>query len=358
MTIPTRSIRLLKKSASELERAYGEPGEIFLDSANSTIRVFDGRTPGGVSLLRADLSNIEGNAGVAVSDTPPPAVYSGTLWFNSTDGGLYVYYKDGNSDQWIQPVIPVGVGGTGGGGSGNYILPTASADTLGGIRVGTGLTITNGVLSADAYSLPVASSTVVGGIRVGNRLTITNGVLSADVQTYTLPTASTTVLGGVKVDGTTISIANGVISSTGLSSLPVASTSVLGAVKVDGTTVTINANGVISSTGTSYNQSLNTTDSVTFSSISAGTITTTGTGVPTYTSSSDFIFDANSGSGELQVTGSISATKILTLDPQSSAPVAIAGSFAVANGTSWDPATKGSGPYPVFYNGTSWTALY
>ena len=359
MTTPLRSIRLIPKDTSELERSSGEPGEIFIDKSDLTLKIFDGRTRGGVALLKADLSNIEGNAGVAVSDTPPPAVYSGTLWFNSQSGGLFVYYKDGNSDQWIQPVIPVGVTGTGGSG-GSYILPTATAETLGGIKVGNRLTISNGVLSAidQSYTLPAASPTILGGIRVGNRLTITNGVLSADAQTYTLPTASTTVLGGVKVDGTTISIADGVISSTGLGSLPTASTTVLGAVKIDGTTITITDGVISSSGGASYNQSLNTTDNVTFNTVTASTLTSVGTGTPTYTSSGDFIFDANSGTGVLQVTGSVSATKVLTLTPQNSAPIATAGSFAVANGTGWDPASKGSGPYPVFYNGTSWTALY
>ena len=43
--------------------------------------------------------------------------------------------------------------GEGGGGGGEpYVLPTASADTLGGVKVGSGLTITDGVLSADGVT--------------------------------------------------------------------------------------------------------------------------------------------------------------------------------------------------------------
>ena len=55
--------------------------------------------------------------------------------------------------------------------------------------------------SANNYSLPTATANVLGGIKVGDRLTMTNGVLSADVQSssYTLPAASATVRGGVKV---------------------------------------------------------------------------------------------------------------------------------------------------------------
>lgn len=54
-----------------------------------------------------------------------------------------------------------------------------------------------------------------------------------------------------------------------------------------------------------------------------------------------------------------SITTVLTLTASTSAPTVSAGTFAVADGVSWDPATKaGSVPYPVFYDGTSWTALY
>jgi len=63
--------------------------------------------------------------------------------------------------------------------------------------------------------IPIASATTVGGIKVGTNLTIdSNGVLNAEDGNYTLPIATNTVLGGVKIDGTTITIANGVISAT------------------------------------------------------------------------------------------------------------------------------------------------
>ncbi len=39
-------------------------------------------------------------------------------------------------------------GDSGGGGGGTYVLPTASATTLGGVKIGSGITITNGVISA------------------------------------------------------------------------------------------------------------------------------------------------------------------------------------------------------------------
>ena len=158
-------------------------------------------------------------------------------------------------------------------GANAYSLPTASASVLGGIKVGTNLSISDGVLSAtdttysaattsaaglmsaadktklngiatgaNAYSLPTASSSTLGGIKVGTNLSISNGVLSATDTTYSaattsaaglmsaddkfklngiargayayaLPTASSSTLGGIKV-GTNLSISNGVLSSS------------------------------------------------------------------------------------------------------------------------------------------------
>lgn len=60
-----------------------------------------------------------------------------------------------------------------------YTLPPATADTLGGVRVGTGLSISEtSILSATPYSLPTASSTVLGGVRIGAGLSINSGIIS------------------------------------------------------------------------------------------------------------------------------------------------------------------------------------
>ena len=126
----------------------------------------------------------------------------------------------------------------------------ASQNDLGMIKVGQNLSIQpDGTLNAvqTSYELPTASATVLGGVKVGSGLAINQGVLSNTVTAYTLPTATTSLLGGVKVDGTSITIANGVISSTPYT-LPTASGTTLGGVKVDGQTIVI-SNGVISSTG-------------------------------------------------------------------------------------------------------------
>jgi hypothetical protein len=142
-------------------------------------------------------------------------------------------------------------------------LGVASANTLGGIKVGSGLAIdSQGVLTAtgtSTVSLPWSSITDKPTLFSGNyadlsgkptlfsgnyadlsgkpnlfsgnytdlsgkptipsdvsQLTDTQGLLGGGSgDSYTLPTASTSTLGGVKVDGTTITISNGVISAVG-----------------------------------------------------------------------------------------------------------------------------------------------
>lgn len=67
-------------------------------------------------------------------------------------------------------------------GGSTYSLPTAAADTKGGVKIGAGLTMTGEVLSNDnptPYSLPTAAADTLGGVKVGSGLSIADGVLSA-----------------------------------------------------------------------------------------------------------------------------------------------------------------------------------
>jgi hypothetical protein len=124
---------------------------------------------------------------------------------------------------------------------------TATAGEIGGIRIGTGITIDeNGIASVNVYELPKASQTILGGIKVGARLSIdANGVLSADPGAYTLPKATSSALGGIKIGNGLEIDAGGIVSvSFGSYTLPTATNSVLGGIKV-GSRLTI-ADGVLS----------------------------------------------------------------------------------------------------------------
>jgi hypothetical protein len=77
----------------------------------------------------------------------------------------------------------------------DYILPTATANTLGGVKIGDNINID----STGHISVPTAGSSTAGVIKVGTGLTIdANGVLSSDISN--LPQATKNTLGVVYVD--------------------------------------------------------------------------------------------------------------------------------------------------------------
>lgn len=81
---------------------------------------------------------------------------------------LWNYIKD-KGDSTYQP-------------KGTYLtsIPIASTSTLGGVKIGSGLTVAeDGTISAAAaYTLPTASSSVKGGIKVGTGLTMSSETLN------------------------------------------------------------------------------------------------------------------------------------------------------------------------------------
>ena len=78
----------------------------------------------------------------------------------------------------------------------DYILPTATASTLGGVKIGDNIDID----STGHISVPIATDSTVGLVKAGTGLTITSdGTLTA-TGTYELPEATKNTLGGVYVD--------------------------------------------------------------------------------------------------------------------------------------------------------------
>ncbi len=85
-----------------------------------------------------------GGARVSVGNTAPSNSANGDLWWKSDEGQLKIFYQDPDSSQWVDASA-----GGGGGGSVSYTLTPATDTQLGGIKVGTGLTISAaGILSA------------------------------------------------------------------------------------------------------------------------------------------------------------------------------------------------------------------
>ena len=117
------AVRIIPRDSGFLNRNSGSRGEVFYDQTANTLRIYNGSTVGGINLAKDDLSNVSntdflskansagvsgggGNTTVSVGSSVPVAPSSGNLWLDTNTGILYVYFNDGTSSQWIQPVSP------------------------------------------------------------------------------------------------------------------------------------------------------------------------------------------------------------------------------------------------------------
>ena len=155
----------------------------------------------------------------------------------------------------------------------NYSLPTASSSTKGGVKIGSGITISNETISisnattsanglmsstdkskldgiaanANNYTLPDASSSTKGGVKIGSNISVSNGTISISKNNvtsalgYTPPTTNTTY-------NVATTSANGLMSSTDKSKLDGVATgaqvNVIETIKVNGTALTPSSKAV------------------------------------------------------------------------------------------------------------------
>lgn len=135
-----------------------------------------------VTITSGTLQNISPQASVEVASTatkntgiilPPYATLS-----YSDNATVYARNAWDDDSTCVIAVEPFKKGGEGGGGS--YTLPIATASKLGGVKIGSNVSINeSGVISVAApYSLPTAAANTLGGIKVGSGLSISDGVLS------------------------------------------------------------------------------------------------------------------------------------------------------------------------------------
>jgi hypothetical protein len=405
MSLPIRSLRLLPKPKSELDRLSGNRGEIFYDSTSKSLRIFDGVILGGTLL----------NASVTVAITPPANPTQGSLWFNSSNGSLYIYYQDINSNQWVTPIVPAGLIGSGGGGTGasttlNNLGTTAINSSLipsvdNAVDLGTsskkwkdlyinGSVYLNGATissTGNVVNLPAGST--VGGTAIGaggatsiNELSDVDtatvaptngqalvwnsvasnwrpGAVSGNVNSFSTITVAgqsdvvadsatdiLTFAGGTGITITTtpgsdtITFSNSgipnsfsTISIAGQSNVVAdSSTDTLTLAAGTGITLTTNATTDTITIASGFNQSLNTTDSVVFNTVTATTLTSNGVGTPTYTSAGDFIFTTGNSLGALVLNGDLEISGAMTIASTTGTP------SNTSSPTGWLKVTVGS----------------
>lgn len=186
------------------------------------------------------------NVGAIINDGTGDAIRSGAQKINDNFNEIYTALgaSDGSNPALVSSIVP-GTGLITSSRSGDVQITAklASEIEFGVVKVGNGITVNNGVISGQSYVLPNAATNILGGIKVGTNLSITNdGVLSANPGGYTLPKATPIVLGGVTV-GSGLNVYDGEISAIPYT-LPTATGSVIGGVKI-GNNINI-SNGTIS----------------------------------------------------------------------------------------------------------------
>ena len=106
-----------------------------------------------------------------------------------------------------------------------YSLPTATASVLGGVKIGSGLSIDGSgvVTAAGTYTLPEATVSTLGGVIVGSGLAVTSGTVSANVTSVagrtgavTLAAADVSGLAAVATSGSCSDITTGTLANARL----------------------------------------------------------------------------------------------------------------------------------------------
>lgn len=126
-----------------------------------------GNTPsslgnGQIGVNQADGRIFFRNSAGAVATFSSIASYATTASFPATGASTVLYLASDSSRlyQWSGVYVEIGVAGGGSSGSSSYTLPSATSSTLGGVVVGTGLSVSSGIVSANVVSVAGRTGTV------------------------------------------------------------------------------------------------------------------------------------------------------------------------------------------------------
>lgn len=172
--MPVQKIKSGRIITVEANTYIGEKGTIFYDEFTPQLRLSDGLTPGGLLFTGG------GGTGtyvlVTATNTKLGGIKIGANISIAPDGTISVAAPfSGNYNDLTNKPAP-------------YVLGTATNASLGGVKIGSGLSVSaDGTLSAvstSSYVLPAATTSSLGGIKVGANLTIDpDGTLNANTAT-------------------------------------------------------------------------------------------------------------------------------------------------------------------------------
>jgi len=91
-------------STSDTAPTSPNDGDLWLDTTNNDLFVYyeDTDSSQWIEILGGGSSG--GTSSVTTSDTAPTSPNDGDLWFDTTNSGLFIYYQDTDSSQWIEVV--------------------------------------------------------------------------------------------------------------------------------------------------------------------------------------------------------------------------------------------------------------
>lgn len=151
-----------------------DTGKIYRWSGSAYVEISP--SPGSTDSVTEGSTNLYHTNARAAAAAPVQSVAgrTGTVTISASDvSGLAAVATSGSASDLSAGTVP------------SARLPIATDTSAGAIKIGSGLTITDGVVSASggsgggSYTLPTATSSVLGGIKVGSGLSITDGVLAA-----------------------------------------------------------------------------------------------------------------------------------------------------------------------------------
>jgi hypothetical protein len=237
--------------------------------------------------------SVTGNAGSVTNGVYTTVSYPNPEWITSLAGSKITgLATSATTDTTNASNISTGT-------LGSARLPIATTGAIGGVKIdGTSITITDGVISAVAAVGAAAAGQLTGSTLAAN---VTNSSLTS-VGTLTNLTVTNPIIGSITGSAGSVTAGN-IVGTIQSANLPKASTSNLGAVRVDGTTVTIDADGIISSTGGG-------------GGAGSGTVNTGTAGNLTYYASSTTAVSPltalnwTAGTSTLSLTGTFSATTL------------------------------------------------